>query len=176
MDREMVAQAVADAGRLPSRRAEKSSKSLSLATQDLAERTRLFTKALTLYATAGSQDPKALIVALIDSTLDLPALWISHALARLCRQPDRIFAPTLGEIRGCALRLVREARWATRPGGRPAFPEGEPTLHEERELAWARDNRPQLGPGLVPLQLQSREEKLAEPRKLSPVPASGKSE
>jgi hypothetical protein len=169
MDRDLLAQAAADAKR-PLKPVKESSPRSPPALADMAERTRMFTKMLSLYPTAQSQDPEALIYALLESTTDIPARWLSHALARLTREPHRKFAPTLGEIRGVAMRLIREARWRAQPGGRPPCPQGEPPLHESREIAWAAENSiPQLGPGSTPQQ-QPRD--LRQPRTLELVRGS----
>lgn len=103
---------------------------------DMIERVRLMTKVYTLYPTSGGQDREGLMRAMIDETLDIPAWWLQQALSRLCREPGRKFAPSVGEVRGVAVEKVRAWRRSVlkieREAGRPL-----PPPNAARELAWA---------------------------------------
>ena len=147
MDKPLIGQALQDARR-PLKPAKNSSPSTRNAS-DSAERMRIFTKLFTLYPLAATQNPKAAIAAFVDETADVPVYWIASGLARLTKESDRRFAPSLGEIRGAALRAIRAARWA-RDGAPPVSPHGEPPLHPARELEWAasRPRMPQVESGL----------------------------
>ena len=99
----------------------------------------MFAKLFTLFPFVGSQDSEGAILAFIEETRDIPAIWISHALKSLSNEPGRKFAPSVGEIRGSALSLIRAQR--RRSEGKPEKmlgAGGVDPLHEGRELAWAR--------------------------------------
>lgn len=108
----------------------------------------MFAKLFTLFPFVGSQDSEGAMLAFIEETRDIPAIWLSHGLAALIREPDRRFAPSVGEIRGAALLAIRRAR--RRAEGKPEVMRGvigESPLRPDRELAWAANAMKHLGAG-----------------------------
>ena len=139
MDRAELQQAMGDASR-PSRPVERSSPTSSA---EHLERTRMFAKLFTLYPFVTSQDSEGALLAYLEETRDIPVRWLSRGLAQIVREPSRRFAPSVGEIRGAALLLIRAARRLAE--GKPATmysPHGESPLRPERELAWANGGEP----------------------------------
>lgn len=141
MDRSDLDRAMADASQ-PSKPDARSSPTSSA---ELAERSRLMSKLFTMCPLSATQDTEGALLAYIEETRDIPVRWIAMALSQLIREPDRRFAPSVGEIRGAALHAIRRARRLAE--GKPEVMRGvlgEAPLREERELEWARSFRAQL--------------------------------
>ena len=99
----------------------------------------------TLFPLSATQDTEGAILAFIEETLDVQARWLALGISALVREPNRRFAPSVGEIHGAALSAIRTARRVSE--GKPAVMRGvlgESPLNEERELEWARSTRAQL--------------------------------
>ena len=141
MDRRDLDRAMADVSQ-PSKPAARSQQTSKL---DLHERNRIYGKMFTLLPLSATQDTEGAIRAFIEETLDVPARWLAMGISALVREPDRRFAPSVGEIRGAALRSIRAARRVAE--GKPAVMRGvlgESPLNGERELEWANSLRKQL--------------------------------
>jgi hypothetical protein len=69
----------------------------------------MFSKLFALFPVPQGETSELRMRAYIDETMDLPAIWISRALARLRRQ-EREFVPALGEVRAEVCRLIEDAR------------------------------------------------------------------
>ncbi|HUT76969.1 MAG TPA: hypothetical protein VM285_04745 [Polyangia bacterium] len=116
-----------------------------------------------MYPVGAGRDAKAVLLAHIEETRDIPAWWISEALAKLVRDPGREFAPSIGAIRGAAMRAIKDDRInrACEAGApKPVYPHGEPALNESRELgfAWANEvQRRALASGLETRLIKMRE-------------------
>jgi len=156
-----------DDARQQSKLGERSSQTSPI--DEMAERTRLFTKMFTVWPVSGGQDLKGAILAYIEETRDLPAHWLSCGLSALVREAGRKFAPSVGEIRDATLLAIRRARRLSQGLGPDDYnPQGPAPLSEARELVWAREKALALQSGS---ETKTREETRApEPRQLRSGP------
>jgi hypothetical protein len=69
----------------------------------------MFTKLFAMYPMSRTQDVDLTLRAYIDETRRVPALVISHALARLTARPEK-FAPSVGEILADSARIIRRIK------------------------------------------------------------------
>lgn len=116
----------------------------------------MFSKLFALYP--GGPMLEGRMRAFIDETRDIPPLVISHALKRLIRAP-REFAPSVGEIRREAGKLLREAKLRAEgrdPNEYNAWVDAPPELDHERWIKRAADVLPMLTAPPPRLQLAER--------------------
>jgi hypothetical protein len=117
----------------------------------------MFTKLFGIFPSGG--DPEVRMSGYIEETADIPPLVISHALKKLVREA-RTFAPSVGEIRREAGKLLREVKLRAEgrdPNEHNAWLEGPPPeLDHERWIERAPEVLPLLTAPPPRLQLSER--------------------
>lgn len=111
MDRSDLDRAMGDASQ-PSKPAARSQ---PISKRDLHERNRIYARMFTLCPLAATQDTEGAILAFIEETLDLSVEWLESGIRDCVREPDRRFAPSVGEIRGAAQRAKNAAKKPLQP-------------------------------------------------------------
>lgn len=92
---------------------------------------------------ASGKDVKARVKVFVEETMDIPVSFLRRAGAAFRDDPDRVFAPSISELRGAAARVIRKTRLQALGLTHERAPSGiDPQLNVAVEIEWAQKYAP----------------------------------
>lgn len=119
---------------------------------------RIVAKMLALYPRR--EDPELTLEAYAEELRNIPWRWVSAAMRDLTEEPDRVFGPSISEVKVALAKVIRRARRKANGGSLPEDVSEYRQIDATREIKWLTDRvaadleRGKLPPGVTAQQLR----------------------